>query len=264
MRHCGRSAPFSSSAWAFPDHHPFRVEELEGLRRDARRSGARLITTTKDFVRMPSGQRAGIEVLEVEIRWPEPAALARLLSPIVAICPWRWTRVGRALRLRRSGQSITWRPGQRRCGSAPSQCCRSIASSTLGGAMGRLIGPLLGISNRARHNIKRALPGLSESEIADSHRRHVGQSWPRSSRIFPPRKIRVFEPGGRFETRGFEHLDRAVAVGRRMIIFSGHIANWEIGMLAAVQYGISVAQIYRAAEQSPGRLHDHPVPWPWR
>jgi KDO2-lipid IV(A) lauroyltransferase len=32
-----------------------------------------------------------------------------------------------------------------------------------------------------------------------------------------------------------------------MIIFSGHIANWEIGMLAAVQYGISVTQIYRAA-----------------
>jgi KDO2-lipid IV(A) lauroyltransferase len=32
-----------------------------------------------------------------------------------------------------------------------------------------------------------------------------------------------------------------------MIFFSGHIANWEIGMLAGVQYGISVAQIYRAA-----------------
>jgi KDO2-lipid IV(A) lauroyltransferase len=42
-------------------------------------------------------------------------------------------------------------------------------------------------------------------------------------------------------------MDRAVAAGRRMIIFSGHIANWEIGLLAAVQYGISVAQIYRAA-----------------
>jgi Kdo2-lipid IVA lauroyltransferase/acyltransferase len=49
------------------------------------------------------------------------------------------------------------------------------------------------------------------------------------------------------ETHGFEHIDRAVAAGRRMIIFSGHIANWEIGMLAAVQYGIEVAQIYRAA-----------------
>jgi KDO2-lipid IV(A) lauroyltransferase len=32
-----------------------------------------------------------------------------------------------------------------------------------------------------------------------------------------------------------------------MIVFSGHIANWEIAMLAGVQYGISVAQIYRTA-----------------
>ena len=31
-----------------------------------------------------------------------------------------------------------------------------------------------------------------------------------------------------------------------MIVFSVHIANWEIAMLAGVQYGISVAQIYRA------------------
>jgi len=60
------------------------------------------------------------------------------------------------------------------------------------------------------------------------------------------RKIRVFEPGGRVETHGFEHIDQAVAAGRRMIIFSGHLANWEIGMLAAVQYGISVSQIYRS------------------
>jgi KDO2-lipid IV(A) lauroyltransferase len=61
------------------------------------------------------------------------------------------------------------------------------------------------------------------------------------------RKICVFEPGGPVETHGFEHVDRAVGAGRRMIFFSGHIANWEIGMLAGVQYGISVAQIYRAA-----------------
>jgi KDO2-lipid IV(A) lauroyltransferase len=61
------------------------------------------------------------------------------------------------------------------------------------------------------------------------------------------KQIGVFEPGGRVETRGLDHVDRAVAAGRRMIIFSGHIANWEIAALAAVQYGISVAQIYRAA-----------------
>ena len=61
------------------------------------------------------------------------------------------------------------------------------------------------------------------------------------------RNIRVLESGGRVETHGFQHVDRAVAAGRRMIVFSGHIANWEIAMLAGVQYGISVAQIYRAA-----------------
>jgi KDO2-lipid IV(A) lauroyltransferase len=113
--------------------------------------------------------------------------------------------------------------------------------------MGRLVGPLLGISRRARRNIERALPELSESEIADV----IRGMWDNLGRVaaeYPHlRKIRVFEPGGRVETFGFEHVDRAVAAGRRMIIFSGHIANWEIAMLAAVQYGISVAQIYRAA-----------------
>ena len=57
----------------------------------------------------------------------------------------------------------------------------------------------------------------------------------------------VGRSGGRVETHGFEYVNRAVAAGRRMIVFSGHIANWEIGMLAGVQHGISVAQIYRAA-----------------
>ena len=51
------------------------------------------------------------------------------------------------------------------------------------------------------------------------------------------RNIFVFEPGGRVEAHGFEHVDRAVAAGRRIIVFSGHIANWEIGMLAGPSTG---------------------------
>jgi tetraacyldisaccharide 4'-kinase len=70
-------------ARAFPDHHPFRIAELEGLRHDAERAGARLITTAKDIVRVPSAQRAAIEVLEVEIRWLDPIALGRLFGPVV-------------------------------------------------------------------------------------------------------------------------------------------------------------------------------------
>jgi KDO2-lipid IV(A) lauroyltransferase len=120
-------------------------------------------------------------------------------------------------------------------------------ASALGGALARRIGPFLGISKRARLNLRRALPELSETEIA----RVVAGMWENLGRVaaeYPHlQKIRVFEPSGRVETHGLEHIDRAVAAGRRMIIFSGHIANWEIAMLAAVQYGISVAQIYRAA-----------------
>jgi KDO2-lipid IV(A) lauroyltransferase len=119
-------------------------------------------------------------------------------------------------------------------------------ASGVGGALARRIGPLLGISGHARRNIRRAFPELSETEIAEL----IGGMWSNLGRVaaeYPHlRKIRVFEPGGRVETHGLEHVDRAIAAGRRLIVFSGHIANWEIGMLAGVQYGISVAQIYRA------------------
>jgi KDO2-lipid IV(A) lauroyltransferase len=120
-------------------------------------------------------------------------------------------------------------------------------ASALGGVLARRIGPYLGVSRHARRNISRALPGLSETEIALV----VASMWDNLGRLaaeYPHlRKICVFKPGGRVETHGFEHVERAVSAGRRMIIFSGHIANWEIGMLAGVQYGIPVAQIYRAA-----------------
>src|SRR5215469_15990204 len=120
-------------------------------------------------------------------------------------------------------------------------------ASTLGGVLARHIGPCLGISNRARRNLRCALPELLDDEIA----RVVAGMWDNLGRVvaeYPHlRKIDVFEPGGRVEIRGLEYINRAVATGRRMIIFSGHLANWEIGALAAVQCGLSVAQIYRAA-----------------
>jgi tetraacyldisaccharide 4'-kinase len=71
-------------AQAFPDHHPFSAAELAELYRDAERSGARLITTAKDIVRVPPALRAGIEVLEVELRWSDPEALTRLFCPFVS------------------------------------------------------------------------------------------------------------------------------------------------------------------------------------
>jgi tetraacyldisaccharide 4'-kinase len=67
----------------FPDHHPYRAGEIAELHRSAGRQNARLVTTAKDFVRVPIAARGDIEVLEVEIRWPDPAALAGLFAPVV-------------------------------------------------------------------------------------------------------------------------------------------------------------------------------------
>jgi len=35
-------------------------------------------------VRVPSALRAGVEVLEVELRWSDPGALTRLFRPVVS------------------------------------------------------------------------------------------------------------------------------------------------------------------------------------
>jgi KDO2-lipid IV(A) lauroyltransferase len=106
------------------------------------------------------------------------------------------------------------------------RCLPLDAASALGGFLARLIGPRLRVADLARRNLRAAFPGLSEPRI-DGH-------------------IRVFDPGSRVETRGIEHLDRALAAGRRVILFGGHLANWEIAALAAAQYGLDIAQIYRA------------------
>lgn len=69
--------------YAFPDHCRYRDSDITALWAAARGARARLVTTAKDFVRLPPAARAGIEVLEVEVQWPDPAALAGILSPVV-------------------------------------------------------------------------------------------------------------------------------------------------------------------------------------
>jgi len=65
---------------AFDDHHPYTAAEIPALRADADRLGARLATTRKDYVRLPASLRDGIAVLDVNLRFADPAAFAGLVD----------------------------------------------------------------------------------------------------------------------------------------------------------------------------------------
>jgi KDO2-lipid IV(A) lauroyltransferase len=121
------------------------------------------------------------------------------------------------------------------------------AASALGGWIARTIGPRLGISKRALINLRRAMPELGEAEYA----RIVAGMWDNLGRVLAEyphlTELRVFEPGGRVETVGIDLVDPLIAAGKRIIFFSAHYGNWEVTSAAATQKGLSVAQIYRAA-----------------
>jgi KDO2-lipid IV(A) lauroyltransferase len=120
------------------------------------------------------------------------------------------------------------------------------AASALGGAFGRLLGPLLGVNRRARQNLVRVLPEESPARV----KRTLRAMWAHLGRVaaeYPHLKsFHPYRAGGRIEVVGTEHLAEAKRAGRGGIFFSGHIGNWEVAALAVTQYGIPVALIYRA------------------
>ncbi len=63
----------------FADHHRYGAGELAGLRAEAARLGATLVTTPKDFVRLPASDRFGISSVGVGLVWDDAAALAGVI-----------------------------------------------------------------------------------------------------------------------------------------------------------------------------------------
>ncbi len=68
---------------AFADHHVYRRAELARLRHLASCAHAELVTTWKDFMRLPLPDREGIAALGVTVAWQDPAALEALLTEAV-------------------------------------------------------------------------------------------------------------------------------------------------------------------------------------
>ncbi len=122
-------------------------------------------------------------------------------------------------------------------------------ASALGGWFGRTVGPRAGISNRARKNLRRAMPELSDARIEEI----VRGMWDNLGRVvaeFPHLgKFHVYDPNGYVDTRGAlrDLKDHPPPPGQHYIFFSAHYGNWELSSLAVTQAGLKAAAIYRAA-----------------
>lgn len=64
----------------FPDHHPYRPQELEALAEAAAAHGARLVTTEKDHARLNPAWRARVSSVPASLVFDDPPALDALLS----------------------------------------------------------------------------------------------------------------------------------------------------------------------------------------
>ncbi|MEM9573479.1 MAG: tetraacyldisaccharide 4'-kinase [Pseudomonadota bacterium] len=67
----------------FPDHHVFSESDLRYLRRLAKDHGANLITTEKDYVRIPDQMRQDIEYLPIMVQFDLEPELDKLLADVI-------------------------------------------------------------------------------------------------------------------------------------------------------------------------------------
>jgi len=119
-------------------------------------------------------------------------------------------------------------------------------ASALGGWLARTVGPWLPFSRRALVNLRRALPDLPP----ERHRAIVRGMWDNLGRVMAehPHLEQLWDEqaSGRIEVIGAEHLPRpADGAKRPSLMFSGHLANWELLPAGASRYGLALTSIYR-------------------
>jgi KDO2-lipid IV(A) lauroyltransferase len=121
------------------------------------------------------------------------------------------------------------------------------AASAIGGSIGRTIGPLIGVTRRARKNLQRAFPEKPPAEIETI----IRDMWENLGRVvaeYPHlSRMKVFTPDANIEVSGTEHIEAGRARGKPLIFFAGHLGNWEVSAVAAKAYGTPLHLIYRPA-----------------
>ena len=123
------------------------------------------------------------------------------------------------------------------------------AALKIGGFLARRIGPFLPAHKTALDNLRAAYPEASEEEIGNI----VAGAWDSLGRVGVEYVFldRIFDfdpenPGsGRIEARGIEQFIEIANSDRPCIVFTAHLANWELLAVCAAAFGLDLSVLYR-------------------
>ena len=124
-------------------------------------------------------------------------------------------------------------------------------ASGLGGWLGRRIGPRLKLNRRAAVHLAMAMPELDAAARA----RILGRMWDHLGRVFAEYPhLGEFEPyddgDDHLVVQNAEIIETLRDDGIGCIFFTGHIGNWELGLLGATRRGMTLGQLYRPANNA--------------
>jgi Kdo2-lipid IVA lauroyltransferase/acyltransferase len=131
-------------------------------------------------------------------------------------------------------------------------------SSAVGGAIARRLGPLLPQHRIGLENLRAAFPDKSEAEI----RAILASAWENIGRLGAeyPHLGQLFDYDhysgeiGRIEVDGIEHFIALAEDGKPALIFSAHLANWELPPICAARYGLDATVVFRPPNE-PAAAH---------
>ncbi len=123
-------------------------------------------------------------------------------------------------------------------------------AQALGGSVARTLGPLIPRSNIARKNLALAFPEKSHAE-REAILRGVWDNLGRTALEYPfLDRIWDYEVGrpdgeGRIDARNVERFMALNRAGKPAIIFTAHLANWELLAVCAAHYGLPIHVFFR-------------------
>ncbi|WP_375463903.1 lipid A biosynthesis lauroyl acyltransferase [uncultured Methylobacterium sp.] len=119
-----------------------------------------------------------------------------------------------------------------------------------GAALLRALGPWLPSHRTALANLRAALPDLTESDV----RRIAREAWDNLGRTGAEYAhldtLFDYDPANhatqRMEVEGIEHFFALRDDGRPGLVFSAHLANWELPAICAAKFDLEATAVFRA------------------